>query len=110
MGELVEKRRMLQEGLKELEDKIRLLRERADEAHQAMLERLQEADALRVEETSIVERLRLIDLEEKRRAEREAKVNLLKLAKAALEKLRRGDKVTVEELKAIAEAEDMGVI
>lgn len=108
--ELRGKRAGLKRTIAELEERYRIVKEKADRFHLEFIEKLNEAKMLKAEEGVIIGELKQIEAEERKIAEEKAKATLAEVARRALEKLKNGGRVTADELKAIAEAEDMGVV
>lgn len=110
IDELRSERDRFKQAIIELEERYRTVKEKADRFHQELIERVNEVKTLKAEEEVLIGKLKQMELEERKMAEEKAKAVLAEVARKALEKLKNGKKVTVDELKAIAEAEDMGVI
>lgn len=94
----------------QLDERIKSLREEANNYHRKLLLKVKEVEELKIAEKSITEELKTLEAEERRRVEDEAKSILIKNARVVLDKLKKGERVTAEEFKILAEAEDMGVI
>lgn len=110
LEEVGSKREAIKKVIIQLDERIKSLRKEADDYHRDLLQKVKELNELKIEKKTIVEELETLEAEEKKRFEDEAKSNLIKNAKIVLDKLRKGERITSEELKILAEAEDMGVI
>jgi uncharacterized coiled-coil DUF342 family protein len=110
LEEVNSRRENIKKAIIQLDERIKSLRKEADNYHMDLLQKVKVLNELSVEEKAIVEELKALEAEEKKRVEDEAKSTLIKNAEIVLDKLRKGGRITSEELKILAEAEDMGVI
>ncbi len=98
--ELAERSQGFHKEMLEALDEVGTLQIEADNAHQRFLEAKQKAQSLHQRIVLIREELHHIEEEKKARHELELRKSL---EEKALEKLKRGDKLTLEELKILAE-------
>ena len=99
MKEVDKSRKTHEEMLKRLEE-VRNLKKEAENVHRMFLQAIDQAKSVREEIEKIAEKIASIEAEERRKSEE----NLLEnIAKQALEKLKRGEKLTWEEFKILAE-------
>ncbi|MBS7648603.1 MAG: hypothetical protein QW201_00235 [Thermoproteota archaeon] len=104
------KRETTKKVIIQLDERIKSLREEANNYHRELLRKVKEVEELKIAEKAITEELKTLEEEERRRVEDEAKSILIGKARVVLDKLRKGERVTAEEFKILAEAEDIGVI
>jgi len=99
MKEVDKSRKTHEEMLKRLEE-VRNLKKEAENVHRMFLQAIDQAKSVREEIEKIAKKIASIEAEGRRKSEE----NLLEIiAKQALEKLKRGEKLTWEEFKILAE-------
>jgi phosphoserine phosphatase len=107
LSELAEQSQSFHEKMTELLDKVDVLRVEADAAHQKYVEIKQQAQTVHQEQTELLRQFKslrqeLRHAEEKKQAKRQRELRK-DLVEKASEKLKRGEKLTWEEFKILAE-------
>ncbi len=111
LSELAKQSQQSHEEMLEISSKIRTLQKEADDMHQKFLKSKQQAQGPSLEYIELLSRIKSLKQElhheeETVEAERQLKLQK-KLEERALEKLKRGEKLTWEEFKALA---DQGIV
>lgn len=107
LSQLAEQSQKFHQQMTETSEKVRLLQKEADEAHQIYVENRQKARELNQKGKNLLEHVKTLrkkrhDFEEEKRRKRETELRK-RLEETALEKLKRGEKLTWEEFKALSE-------
>lgn len=107
LSQLAEQSQKFHQQMTETSERVRLLQKEADEAHQIYVENKQKARELNQKCRQLLEHVRTLrgklrEFEEEKRKKRETELRK-QLEETALEKLKRGEKLTWEEFKALSE-------